>query len=118
MANDLSLTEKEEIVIDAYRRRTRINISRYYRSKDLLVVQVGDDYCIWKEDKWHVGHRWHVQERDVGAWRVGFEAVNADDGGGSFDSIESALRTALSLEFDARLRDAWSEIGEYESEDA
>ena len=108
----MSLSEKDEVMIDTYRKHTRIHISRVHRSNDLQVIEVGDSHCVWlQEDKWNVGHRWRSNESGLD-----FDAIGVDDGGGVFESLESALRTALSLEFDARLCDAWAEVGENESE--
>lgn len=86
-------------------------------SHDGQTFDVGDGFGVHFEvdmGKWAVTRRWTTYDNGTGGWDAGHDFIDADDGGGKFDTFESALRTALSLEFDARLDRAYSEIGEAE----
>ena len=95
----------------AYESATGIHICR--RRDD--AYNVGQNHVVYEEGEWWViGRRWSTYDTGTGYWDGGVDEVDESDGGGRFKLFETALRVALSIEFEERLSRAFAEIGELE----
>lgn len=103
----------DDTVRQVYERETGIHVARRQEGE----YNVGRDHCLYsEEDEWVVGRRWSTYSHHDGMWDGGVEEIDDENGGGRFKEFETALRVAMSLEFEERLSRAYSSLGEVQQE--